>query len=98
MRSCESRSMESRATSVPALRGAAFRITRSHFRGDDECSADENQEKRKELTSGKSANQGRVRFAEIFNDDPEDGVADEEQPGQNTVRLARPGPDKPKNS
>src|SRR6059036_4034804 len=71
-----------------------FRKRRPQFRDDHEGEANRDQKERKELTAGKTSNQARVRLAEIFNDDPKDRVANEEQTSQNTVRLPRPSPDR----
>jgi hypothetical protein len=47
------------------------------------------------LAAREHPDQGRIRFAEIFHDDPEDRVNDEEQTGDETIRGAETRPDDP---
>src|SRR2546421_7182312 len=61
---------------------------RSQFCDDHEGEANRDQEEGKELTAGKTANQARIRLAEIFYKDAKDRVEDEKQTGENAIRLA----------
>ena len=62
-----------------------------------QVSADHNQKERKELAACETAYQLRVGFAQIFEHDPKDRVADEKQSGQNSIWLACARPHKPQN-
>ncbi len=72
-----------------------LRESRSLFRDDNKCDADGNEEEGKELATREGTDQLRVGFAEIFDDDSENRVANEKQASQNSVGLARAGPHKP---
>jgi hypothetical protein len=58
-----------------------LRIRRSRFRHDYKCDANDDQEEGKELSARERADQLRIGFAEIFNHDAKDRVADEKQSG-----------------
>src|ERR1700730_16261245 len=60
-----------------------------HFGGDDQRQSDGDQEKRKELATGKTGDQARIRFVKIFDRDSKDRVANEKETGQHAVRLSR---------
>jgi len=68
---------------------------RSLFRDDNKCDADDDQKEGKELATREGTDQLRVGFAEIFDDDSKNRVANEKQSSQNSVGLARAGPHKP---
>src|ERR1043166_1746931 len=70
---------------------------RPHFRGNDERTSDCDQKERKKLPARESGDKRRIRLAKIFDHDPENGVANEEQTGQHTVWLARASAEKPEN-
>src|ERR1043166_5685816 len=74
-----------------------LRICRPQFRRNDKCDADHDQKSREELTASDASNQGRVRFAKIFDDDSENRVANKKQPGQSAVWLPRPRAQDPQN-
>ena len=63
----------------------------------NESDADDDSEEGEELAACKYSDQRRVRFAKIFHNDSEDRINDQEQSGDEAVRRAEPGPDKPKN-
>src|SRR5436305_9181923 len=67
-------------------------------RPDDETDPDRDREEGKELATRKHPDQRRVRFAKIFDDNAEDRINDQEQPGDETVRRPEPRPDKPQNA
>src|SRR5438309_9356174 len=75
-----------------------LRIGRTHFRANDECNADCNQEKREELPARHSGDQRGIRFAEIFHHDSEDCVTDEKEAGQHAIWLAHARSHKPQNA
>ncbi len=79
------------------LRRHSPRKRRSSFRDDNECAADDDQKEGKELATREGTDQLCVGFAEIFDNDSENRVANEKQSGQNSVGLARAGPHKPQN-
>jgi hypothetical protein len=70
-------------------------ICGSLFRYDNKCDADGNEEQGKELATREGTDQLCVGFAEIFDDDSKNRVANEKQASQNSVGLARAGPHKP---
>src|SRR5438445_10267169 len=72
-----------------------LRIPRPQLRNNNERQSNCDQEERKELTTGKSGNQARIRFAKIFDHDSKKRVEDEKQAGQNSVRLPHPCPHEP---
>ena len=55
----------------------------------DESNPDCDQKKREKLAVGEWADERRVRFAEVFDNDPEDGVANKKKTGQHAVWLPR---------
>src|ERR1700730_15711179 len=67
----------------------------SQFRRNNERHTDHDKKEGKELSASKAGDEGRVRFPEIFEHDSENRVANEEQTGQDAVRLAGPGADIP---
>ena len=62
-----------------------FRKRRPHFGDDDKGEADRDQKERKELAARETGDQRRIRFAKIFDDDPEDRVANKKQ-GRSELR------------
>ena len=80
----------------PALSRLLLRISRPHFRDDDESRSDDDQEKGKKLAAGDARDKARIRLAETFDDNAKNCVTDEKQPGQKPVRLARSRAHKPK--
>src|SRR5438093_7316675 len=82
---------------MTSLRGHFSRVHRSHLAYYDKRHADHNQKERKELAACETAYQLRVGFAQIFEHDPKDRVADEKQSGQNSIWLACARPHKPQN-
>ena len=63
----------------------------------DKRGPNDNQEEGKELAAREWPNQCSIGFPEIFHHDSKDRVTNEEQSGQNAVRLARTRPHKPQN-
>src|SRR5437660_11210023 len=60
-----------------------------HFGGDNNRQSDGDQKKGKELATGKTGDQARIRFAKIFDRDSKDRVANKKETGQHTVRLSQ---------
>jgi hypothetical protein len=84
----------SRSTEVKSGR-KFFRKGWTHFCDHDKPGADNDEKEREKLASRERTHQCRIRFAKIFDDDSEDGVADKKQPGQNAIRLPLPSSHKP---
>ena len=75
----------------------SFRESRSHFCHYNKPETNRDQEERKELASREGTDQCRVGFAEVFDYDPKNRVADKEQSGQNAIRLTPARTDEPQN-
>src|SRR5437764_1654023 len=73
----------------------SLRIRRSPFSNDYKRDADRDQEKGKKLAPCERTDQLRIRFAEIFDDDSKNCVANEKQAGQYSIGLAGARPNKP---
>src|SRR5947207_13175808 len=65
----------------------SFRERRSHFCYCNKPETNCDQEERKKLASREGTDQCRVGFAEIFDYNPKNRVADKEQSGHNAIRL-----------
>src|SRR4029077_14519636 len=73
-----------------------FRKRRPQLRGHEIGEPNPDQKEGKELTAGESADESRIRFAEIFHDDSKNCIADQEQASENPVRWPQPRAHKPK--
>src|SRR5437764_12278244 len=73
----------------------SLRIRWSPFSNDYKRDADRDQEKGKKLAPCERTDQLRIGFAEIFDDDSKNCVANEKQAGQNSIGLAGARPNKP---
>src|SRR5436190_5336679 len=65
----------------------SLRIRRPQFGDNHEPESDRDEKEGEELAARESRDQTRVGFAKIFHDDPEDGVENKKQTGENTVWL-----------
>src|SRR4029077_7363363 len=65
----------------------SFGERRSHFCYCNKPETNRDQEERKKLTSREGTDKRRVGFAEVFDYDPKNRVADKEQSGQKAIRL-----------
>jgi len=65
----------------------SFRERRSHFCYYNKPETNRDQEERKKLASREGTDQCRVGFAEVFDYDPKNRVADKKYSSQNTIWL-----------